>query len=255
MTRSIDAFASLREGGLDRATLEEAVRQLGHANEVLQALVAAMARSEHAGTASPREHAVENQPRAVADDAALDVAEDAADIADAEKALADPSPRIPHAVLSRIWSGTSPALAYREWRELSQKALADRIGVSQSTIRDIEDGTAQGRVPILARLATVFGVDIEDLVTDAMTRLAPGISADGLHVILRTEDLGDGHVAILPVSDVTGRTASTPRQIIDAASDRWVELRDRIIALLEAERTAEEEEGNLRIIRRADIEI
>jgi transcriptional regulator with XRE-family HTH domain len=62
---------------------------------------------------------------------------------------------------------TSVRLRLRELREdegLSQQALADRAGVRQATISELESGAAQGaKFETLARLAGALGVEPADL--------------------------------------------------------------------------------------------
>jgi len=47
--------------------------------------------------------------------------------------------------------------------ELTQQALADRAGVTRQTIISIEKGNYNPSVELALRLATIFGVRVEDL--------------------------------------------------------------------------------------------
>jgi putative transcriptional regulator len=47
--------------------------------------------------------------------------------------------------------------------EMSQKELADRVGVSRQTIISIERGGYEPSVALALRLARVFGARVEDL--------------------------------------------------------------------------------------------
>lgn len=61
--------------------------------------------------------------------------EDRADVAEATRVLADPAEyRLPLEVVERIAEGIHPVRASREWRGLSQAALAEAAGVSQPTV-------------------------------------------------------------------------------------------------------------------------
>lgn len=51
----------------------------------------------------------------------------------------------------------------REERGWSQAELAERIGVNQTNVSQVERGVLAGRVPKLMALATVFGVTVDDL--------------------------------------------------------------------------------------------
>lgn len=47
--------------------------------------------------------------------------------------------------------------------EMTQQALADRVGVSRQTINAIESGKYAPSLPLAFQLARTFGVTIEDL--------------------------------------------------------------------------------------------
>lgn len=65
--------------------------------------------------------------------------ENRADIAAAAPILADPAEyRLPLEVVERIADGIHPVRALREWRGLSQAALAEAAGVAQPTVARIE---------------------------------------------------------------------------------------------------------------------
>ncbi len=49
---------------------------------------------------------------------------------------------------------------FRTYRGLTQQTLADAIGVSKTTICELETGRKTGSVKTLARIAKVFAVDI-----------------------------------------------------------------------------------------------
>ena len=58
-------------------------------------------------------------------------------------------------------------LRLKEWRErrlLTQRELAERIGVTTGTINRIERGVHQPRLATVRRLAEALGVDPDDLV-------------------------------------------------------------------------------------------
>ena len=59
----------------------------------------------------------------------------------------------------------------RAERDLSQAALADRVGVSRQTINAIETGKYDPSLSLAFDLAELFGVTIEDLfLRDTATR-------------------------------------------------------------------------------------
>jgi transcriptional regulator with XRE-family HTH domain len=55
----------------------------------------------------------------------------------------------------------------REYRGLTQEALAEAAGVGKSYISQIEAGKKTGAVRVLRTLAETLAVDIEDLVPPA----------------------------------------------------------------------------------------
>lgn len=90
--------------------------------------------------------------------------EDRADIAAAAPILADPAEyRLPLEVVERIADGIHPVRALREWRGLSQAALAEAAGVAQPTVARIESTTRGGSARTLSRLARALGVPVAAL--------------------------------------------------------------------------------------------
>jgi DNA-binding XRE family transcriptional regulator len=84
--------------------------------------------------------------------------EDIADIAAGQEEL------IPAIFVNRILDGEPPLRVFREWRELSQTALADQSGVNRVQIVEIEAGRKTGSVATLRKLASTLGVTIDDLI-------------------------------------------------------------------------------------------
>lgn len=74
---------------------------------------------------------------------------------------------IPGEVVDRLLAGEPPLKVWREHRRLSQSALADRAGVSQSYVAMMESGDRTGRVEALRKIAGVLGVGLDDLLDDA----------------------------------------------------------------------------------------
>ena len=72
--------------------------------------------------------------------------------------------RIPAEFAERIIDGENPLRVYREFRGLTQLALAEKSGVGRSYIADIERGTRDGTVSAYRKLADALGVLIDDLV-------------------------------------------------------------------------------------------
>lgn len=94
--------------------------------------------------------------------------EDAEDIASAnamlERIARGEEELVPAAVVERLIGGDNPITVWREHRGMTISALADRAGLSQSYLSQIESGKREGRVSVLQRLARSLSVDLEDLV-------------------------------------------------------------------------------------------
>lgn len=62
--------------------------------------------------------------------------------------------------------------ARRERLSLTQKALADMVGVTQGTIAKYESGTRMPSWPVLRKLGTAFKCDPSDLIRRSKPRAA-----------------------------------------------------------------------------------
>lgn len=71
-------------------------------------------------------------------------------------------PTIPHAVVSAIVDGATPARAWREFLELTQAEVAARMGVSQSAYAQTE-AAVRPRKATLVKLAAALGLKVEQL--------------------------------------------------------------------------------------------
>ncbi len=90
----------------------------------------------------------------------LEMAEDLAAIAEFEK---NPDELIPSDIVARLLSDESNVKVWREYRKLTQTALAAAAGISQSAIAQIE-ATGGGSVDTFKKLAAALDVDLDDLV-------------------------------------------------------------------------------------------
>ena len=71
---------------------------------------------------------------------------------------------VPEAVVCRLVAGESPLRVWREYRGLSQAALARAAKTSRVQIIDIEAGRRTGSVHTLRRLADALGLALDDVV-------------------------------------------------------------------------------------------
>jgi len=60
-------------------------------------------------------------------------------------------------------NGEAPLRVWREHRDLSVEALAERAGVPAGTVAEIEGGRLEGPLPVFVALAGALGIDAEDL--------------------------------------------------------------------------------------------
>ncbi len=70
----------------------------------------------------------------------------------------------PIEVVDRLLSGVNPIKVYRDYRGMSQKALAATISISPIYLSQIETGRRVGSAKTLASIAKALGVSLDDLV-------------------------------------------------------------------------------------------
>jgi DNA-binding XRE family transcriptional regulator len=89
--------------------------------------------------------------------------EDLDDIRAYDRAKARPQEFVPIAVADRLIAGEPPLRVWREYRKLTQQQLADRAGFSKPYLSQLENGSRDGTVAALKRLAAALSVDLDDL--------------------------------------------------------------------------------------------
>ena len=99
--------------------------------------------------------------------ALLEAAEDAIDSAflDAfrNKLASGEDETVPAAVLDALLAGANPVKVWREYRGLTQDALAAQAGISKAYLCQIETGKREGAIKTLRAIATALGVTVDDL--------------------------------------------------------------------------------------------
>lgn len=70
----------------------------------------------------------------------------------------------PIEVVDRLLAGESAVKVYREYRGITQKRLAEQIGINVVYLSQIETGKRTGSTTTLAKLADTLNVDLEDLI-------------------------------------------------------------------------------------------
>lgn len=71
---------------------------------------------------------------------------------------------VPARIADRLIDGEPPLRVWREYRGLSQSALARATGVNRVQIVEIEGGRNTGSVRTLRQLADALGISVDDLV-------------------------------------------------------------------------------------------
>lgn len=70
---------------------------------------------------------------------------------------------LPVELVMRLMAGEHPVRVWREHRDLSPQALADKAGVGRSYLVEIEGHKKPGSVAAYRRLANAIGVAVDDL--------------------------------------------------------------------------------------------
>jgi len=100
----------------------------------------------------------------------LELAEEAEDIRDAEQAMRElengEDELISGEMVARLLDGEPPVRVWREYCGLTQAQLAERAGVTQGAVAQIESGKRRGSVDLLRKLAAALAVDVDDLIWD-----------------------------------------------------------------------------------------
>ncbi len=100
--------------------------------------------------------------------ALVEAAEDNADrlaVAEFRRRLsAGEEEMIPVAVVDRLLSGENRVRVWREHRGLTATALAERAGIAQAFLSQIETGRRDGTVETLRKLARALDLTLDDLV-------------------------------------------------------------------------------------------
>lgn len=98
----------------------------------------------------------------------VEAAEDAADSAAIARYRAQlasgEEEAVPAEMVKRLLDGESPVKVWRDHRGLSARALAEKAGLSQAHVSQIESGKREGSINALKSIAEALGVGIEDLV-------------------------------------------------------------------------------------------
>ena len=93
-----------------------------------------------------------------------EAAEMAEDVRDFDEAVSRDEEAVPHAIVQRLVMDEQPVKVWREYRGLTQAALARAARITPAYLSQIETGAREGSVRVLTALARTLQVDVEDLV-------------------------------------------------------------------------------------------
>ncbi|MEE4297676.1 MAG: helix-turn-helix transcriptional regulator [Wenzhouxiangella sp.] len=106
------------------------------------------------------------------------LAEDAEDIRAADEAsrelAAGEDEIVPAEIARKLLEGEHPVSVWRQYRGMTQKALAAAAGIGKSHLSQIESGSKTGSVNCLSRLAAVLEVDVDDLLGNNLANASRG---------------------------------------------------------------------------------
>ena len=71
---------------------------------------------------------------------------------------------IPSQVVYAILDGENPVRVWREYRELSQQVLAEKVGISIPYLSQLERGKRTGSLEVLTAIAKALRVSLDDVV-------------------------------------------------------------------------------------------
>jgi ribosome-binding protein aMBF1 (putative translation factor) len=71
--------------------------------------------------------------------------------------------RVPIELVDRLLAGENSVKVWREYRGLSQRALAARAGLNFTYLSQIETGARKGPVETMKKLAEALGLELGDL--------------------------------------------------------------------------------------------
>ena len=96
--------------------------------------------------------------------------QDVRDYDEAQKSISAGEELVPADVVYAILDGENPVRVWREHRGLPQQKVAEQAGISVPYLSQIESGRRQGTTAVLAALARVLGVTLDDIVDEEICR-------------------------------------------------------------------------------------
>ena len=98
----------------------------------------------------------------------IEILEDARDITDAKEIVArierGEGEYFPSEVVNAILDGGNKIKIFREYRGMTQEALAEKINKSVAMIRKLENGSSDGSINTIKAISNALKVDVEMLI-------------------------------------------------------------------------------------------
>jgi DNA-binding XRE family transcriptional regulator len=95
---------------------------------------------------------------------AAEMLQDVQDYDEAKKAIEDGEELVPSEVAYAILDGENPIKVWREYRGLTQRQLAEAIGISTPYLSQLETGKRKGATEVLSATAEALGLSLNDIV-------------------------------------------------------------------------------------------
>jgi DNA-binding XRE family transcriptional regulator len=90
--------------------------------------------------------------------------EDIRDYDAATQAIEDGEELVPSEVVYALLEGANPIRVWREYRGLTQGALASATGISTAYLSQLETGKRTGTAEVLRTIASILDVNVDDLI-------------------------------------------------------------------------------------------
>lgn len=94
----------------------------------------------------------------------LEKVQDFQDIQEIKKHIEEGAETFPMEIVLALAEGQNPIKVYREYRGISQTALASKVRVSKQYISQLEAGERHGTTKVLKEIAKILSLDLEDIV-------------------------------------------------------------------------------------------
>ena len=93
----------------------------------------------------------------------VEALEDLEDIRDFKKAITSDEESVPMELVDSLLEGGNPVKIWREYRGLSQKQLAQMVGVATPYLSQIETGKRVPSLKTASKIAKALDIDLDDL--------------------------------------------------------------------------------------------